>query len=198
MVSSDNSTKERDTLKKTLSDDKLVEELKDRNKLIPEREIFSWRAPARPFKRRDREFWITVLAMVVIGGLIIFVVEGYMPVILIIAVVFLFYILNTVEPEELQYTVTNKGIKIGDKKNRWADMGGRFWFTNKFENKVLIIETYDFPYRLEIMVLNNEIEKLRKTLKQYLIEEEIPASKLDKASDWFSNKLPGNKQSPGQ
>ena len=187
------SPQEKPGLSERLSDKKLLDELRDRNKLAPEKTIHSWRAPARAFKRRDKEFWLTIAVMVTMGGLVIFLVEGFMPVILIIAVVFLFYILNTVEPDELEYAITNKGIKIGDKKIYWGETGGRFWFSDKFENKILVIETANFPFRLELMVLNIEIDNIKKILKQYLIEEEIPPSKIDKAASWFSKKIPGNK-----
>ena len=56
----------------------------------PERELVSWKAAARPFKRRDRRFYVTVFAMAGIAGVVLFAIEGVMPVILIIALAFLF------------------------------------------------------------------------------------------------------------
>src|SRR3989344_1109885 len=88
-------------------------------KRIPEKEIYTWRAASRPFKRRDREFWITIGAIAAIFGLILFLIEGVMPVLLIIALVFLFYILSTVEPETITYAITNMGVKIADRTTPW-------------------------------------------------------------------------------
>ena len=82
----------------------------------PEKDLAVWTAPARPFKRRDREFYITILAMGGIVALILFLVEGFMPVILIISLFFLFYALSTVEPEKIEYKVTTKPF-FGSLKN---------------------------------------------------------------------------------
>ncbi len=38
----------------------------------PEKELLTWTAQARPFKRMNREFWVTVIAMAAIVGLILF------------------------------------------------------------------------------------------------------------------------------
>jgi len=64
----------------------------------PERDLVVWIAPARPFKRRDRQFYVTTFAIAGIVSLILFLAEGLMPVLLIVSLVFLYYVLSTVEP----------------------------------------------------------------------------------------------------
>ena len=54
----------------------------------PERDLVVWTAPARPFKRRDKQFYVTTFAMAGIVSLVLFLAEGIMPVILIISLVF--------------------------------------------------------------------------------------------------------------
>ena len=161
-------------------------------KIIPEKTLLSWTAPARPFKRRDRDFWITVIAIVAISGLILFLVEGFMPVILIISIVFLFYILNTVEPENIEYKITNKGVRVSDKMNGWNTLG-RFWFTKRFNNDLLVLETVSLTGRLELVINLKDKEKIKENLAKYIVEEEASPSGLDKAANWFAKKLPGNK-----
>jgi hypothetical protein len=156
-----------------------------------EKDLFIWTAPARPFKRRDRKFYMTVVVVAIIVGIVLFLFEGFMPVILIISVLFLFYIMNTVEPDNIEYKITNEGIKIAGRKNKWGGLG-RFWFTRRFDSELLIIETSTLPGRLEIVVSSNVKETVRKTLSSYLPEEEIPPAWLDKAANWFSKKLPQN------
>ena len=140
-------------------------------KIEPEKTLFSWTSPARPFKRRDREFWITIAAIVAISGLILFLVEGFMPVILIISIVFLFYILNTVEPENIEYKITNKGIRIADKMNNW-DTLGRFWFTKRFNSDLLVFETTSLTGRLELVINPQDKKKIKENLTKYSVEEE--------------------------
>ncbi len=157
----------------------------------PEKDIFSWKAPGRPFKRRDRDFWITLLAIVAVVSLVLYIIEGIIPVILAISLLFLFYILSTVKPEKIEYRITNRGVKIADKRTDWALMT-RFWFSRRFESELLVFEMVTIPGRLELVINPKDKDGLRKALADYLIEEEAPATSLDKAADWFSKKLPGN------
>lgn len=156
-----------------------------------EKELFVWTAPARPFKRRNREFYVTVIAIAVIVGLILFLTEGFMPVILLIALVFLFYVMNTVEPEAIEYKITDRGIKISGRLTEW-DYITRFWFTRRYDSSLLIIGTRMLPERLEVVINESDKEKLKKEISEYVPEEEIPPSALDKAANWFAKKLPGN------
>src|ERR1035437_3250582 len=75
----------------------------------PERDLVTWIAPSRPFKRRDKQFYTTVFAIAGIVSLVLFLAEGVMPVVLIVAFVFLYYVLSTVPPENVEYKITNKG-----------------------------------------------------------------------------------------
>ena len=160
-------------------------------KIVPKRSLFDWRAPSRPFKRRDREFYVTIVAIAAIVGLVIFIVEGIMPVLLIISVVFLFYVMNTVEPEKIEYRITNKGIEVSGRLTEWERLT-RFWFTKRHNDELLVFEMTTFPSRLEVVVNIPDKEKLRKVIKEYLEEEEAPPSFLDKSSNWFAKRLPNN------
>lgn len=160
--------------------------------IVTEKDLVVWTAPSRPFKRRNRDFYITLLAMAGITCLVLFLIEGWLPVILVISLVFLFYIMATVEPENIEYKITDKGIKIAGTLTTWNQMG-RFWFTKRLDNNLLVIETKSLSGRLEL-VINTEVkDQIKKELGKYLVEEEIPASNIDKAANWVSKKMPGIK-----
>lgn len=165
----------------------------DTNLLAPKIEkeeiLFTWKAPSRPFKRRDREFWVTVIAIAAIGGLILFLIEGVMPVVLIISVIFLFYVLSTVEPEMVEYAITNKGVKIANKTTDWGLLT-RFWFTRRFDSHLLVFEMVVLPGRLELVADEKDQEKLTKVISEYVLNEEAPPLGLDKAANYLANKLP--------
>ncbi|MGD0523484.1 MAG: hypothetical protein ABSA43_02915 [Candidatus Microgenomates bacterium] len=158
---------------------------------IPEKDLLSWIAPARPFKRRGREFYITVISIAAIAGLVIFLAEGMMPVILIISLIFLFYILNTVEPENLEYKLTDQGIKIAGVRTDWQ-FTRRFWFTTRLGTELLVVETAIVPGRLELVIKPEMKEEIKKVMLIYIVEEEAPPSTLDRLSSWFARKLPQN------
>jgi hypothetical protein len=155
----------------------------------PERDLAVWTAPARPFKKRNRTFYITLIAIAGLVGLILFLVEGFMPVVLIIALIFLFYVLSTVEPEKIEYKISNRGIKVADKRTDFNQCI-RFWFTKRFDNELLVVEIITIPGRLELVINPVDKEQIRKSLLVYLPEEQASPSFLDRASDWFAKKLP--------
>ena len=159
--------------------------------ITPEKELFSWKAPARSYRKRDREFWLTVIAIATIFGLILFVAEGIMPVILIISLVFLYHVLSTVEPEEITYRLTNYGVKIGLQRTDWVRML-RFWFTKRSDTELLVFETSFVPGRLELVINPKDKDQLIKVLSKYIPHEEAPPSNLDRAANYLSEKLPGN------
>ena len=157
----------------------------------PERDLVTWTAPA-PFKRRDRQFYVTTFAIAGIVSLVLFLAEGAMPVILIISLVFLYYVLSTVEPESIEYKITNRGIKIAGRLTPWQNLT-RFWFSKRFDNDLLVTETPRVPGRIE-MVIKPEIKgDLKKEISAYIPYEEVSASGLDRVTNWVAAKLPGNK-----
>lgn len=155
---------------------------------VSEKILFSWRAPERPFKKREKAFWVRVIAVASVFGLIFFVAEGTMPVILLISVLFLFYILSTVEPPEVDYSITNLGIKIAGRLTDWSFMY-RFWFSKKLEAEVLVFDTSLFPGRLELVVNPKDKDKIKKLVGKYVLQEEAPTTTLDRVSNWISQKL---------
>ena len=154
----------------------------------PEKDLHSWKAPSRPFKKRGREFWVTVLSIAALLAFVLFLAEGVMPVILIISLVFLFYVLSTVTPEEIEYKITNRGVKVADKTTNW-DFLTRYWFEKKLGSDVLVFESLNFPGRLETVALEKDVPKIKEVLKKYVPEEKPEQTTFDKASDWVSNKL---------
>jgi hypothetical protein len=157
-----------------------------------ERDLVTWTALARPFKRRDRQFYVTTFAIAGIVSLVLFLAEGIMPVILIVSLVFLYYVLSTVQPEDVEYRVTTKGIRIAGKLTEWQYLI-RYWITKRFDNELMIVDTIKLPGRIEF-VINPEVkEKLKKEVSTYIPYEEVPPAALDKVTNWFAAKIPGNK-----
>lgn len=170
-------------------DSKNESTLKENGKNEPEQDLFTWVAPARPFKKRNREFYITTIAIAAVVGFVLFLAEGALPVILIASLVFLFYVMSTVPPDNIEYKITSRGIRFGDKRTDWDKMG-RFWFSRRFDNELLIVELFVLPGRLEMVVNTSDKESIQKEISHYLSHEEIPPSFFDKAALWFSKKLP--------
>lgn len=156
-----------------------------------EKDLLTWSAPSRPFIQKNREFWIRVVIIASIFGFIIFIVEGAMPVILMVSVIFLFYVLSTVRPENIEYKITNLGVKIGGVTNRWEYVR-RFWFSKRGSDQILILDLPSLSGRLEIVLNIKDKDQIRQTLKKYIPEEEALQTNFDKASEWIDSRLSQN------
>lgn len=157
-----------------------------------EKVLFEWEALERPFKERNREFWVSVLSVAGVFSFILLIVEGVMPVILTISILFLFYILSTVKPEKINYAITNKGVKMADNTTD-MELLIRFWFGKRFGSDLLIFHTVNFLGRLELVINGNDKKKIGDVLEKYIPQEEVSSTGLEKAATWFSEKIPGNK-----
>ncbi len=155
----------------------------------PERELVTWVAASRPFKRYGRRFYVTIFSIVGIVSIVLFIAEGIMPVILMVSLIFLFYVLSTVKPEEIEYKVTNKGIKVDGKETPWQEIR-RFSFLSKSGGEVVAFDTINFPGRMEIVVKPEIKDKLKNEISAYVPYETIQPSFLDKLTSWVVKKLP--------
>jgi hypothetical protein len=153
-----------------------------------EKDLFTWSAPSRPFIQKNREFWVRVVAISSIFGFIIFIVEGAMPVILMISVIFLFYVLSTVKPENIEYKITNLGVKIGGVTNHW-EYARRFWFSKRGNDQILVLDVPSLSGRLELVFNAKDKDQIRQALKKYIPEETALQTTYDKASEWVDSKL---------
>ena len=158
----------------------------------PERELVSWTAPARPFKRRDRQFYVTTFSIAGIVGLILFLAEGLMPVLLIVSLVFLYYVLSTVQPEDIEYKITTGGVRVGGTLTEWRNFK-RFWFGKRFDSELVFFEMFVLPGRLELVIRDDLKDELKREILKYIPYEEAPASGFDKIAGWVAARLPGNK-----
>lgn len=153
-----------------------------------EKVLFSWTASARPFKRQSREFYVTALSIAVLFGLILFLIDGIMPVLLIVAFCFLFYVLHNVEPERAEYKITTFGVRVADRLTIWDDIL-RFWFSERMGSSVLVLETAGLIGRFELVIDKKDKDTVEKHLKKYVIHEESTPNILDKSANWVSGKL---------
>lgn len=158
-----------------------------------EKTLFEWKAPSRPFHPRDRQFWTTTITLAFIFGALLYIIEGLMPVFVVIAFLFLYYVLTNVKPNEIEYKITNYGIRYADKLTEWPLMI-RFWFAQRGDSYLLVVDTVNLPGRLELMIDPSHQTSIKKVMEDYLPEEEASPSGMERAADWLSRKLPESKK----
>jgi hypothetical protein len=157
----------------------------------PLKGLLEWRASVRPFRARSRDFWTTVLAVVILLSIILVFLKEFLLIAVMIAFVFVFYIFSTVPPGEVEHRITTRGVITGGRSYNFDDLG-LFYFTEKWGERILNIErTLGLGGRL-MMLLGREMteEKIRGVLKNYLVEETPEPTYLDKVTKWLGDRFP--------
>ncbi len=155
-----------------------------------EKELLKWVGPSRPFHTQSRQFFSTVGVIVVLVGLILILASEWMLIIMMVAGVFAYYIWSTVPPEEVEYTITNKGIRAHSKLYKWSELQ-QWWIEEKWGNKLLSLEQVaGWPKRVYLVLKNINLNELSEILNQYLILEKPELTSMDKFSHWIEEKFP--------
>ena len=107
-----------------------------------------------------------------------------------IALMFVVYIMSTIEPRKVEHKITNQGIVTGNRRYRWVELG-RFWFTEKWGEKILHIENpFSMPRQLLMLLGGTKEEQIKKILSDYLPFEEPEKTWVDNANEWLSRRVP--------
>lgn len=157
--------------------------------------LLEWEALARPFKARSREYFSTILAIAFLLIVIAFFLKEWFLIMVIVALVFVHYIMSTVKPEKISHQITNKGVMTGGKTYLWPELF-RFWFTGNGGEEVLHLQKSDrFPSVLLLLLGEADKKQIQKILSDYLTFEEPEETWIDKATTWLSEKIPLEKTS---
>lgn len=152
--------------------------------------MFEWEAFDRPFKALNKETFSTVLAGVFLLGVILFFIDGPIPVIMLASFVFLWYVLGTVKPGKTVHRVWTWGIETSGKMYVWELMR-RFWIEGKGDNRMVVIELLQlWPRHLRLVIDSDKTEaELREILLELLVEDEPKPNWVDKGAKWLEKRI---------
>ncbi len=154
------------------------------------RTLYTWRALTRNFKRHDKEFYSTIIAVAILFSIVFFFIKEIFLIIVIWAGVFLVYALSNMPPEEVEHKITTQGITTMNHSYLWDDLGP-FWFMESGGEKVLKVSSRGNIFGQMVLLLGNGDEaKIRDTLAKYLPYWEVPEKTFsDKVSEWLVQKF---------
>ncbi len=159
-------------------------------KPIPEQTIVEWKAKSRPFKKKEKKFFSTILIISLLVSLILFFAGQVLPVAVVIASVFLIYVLSVIPPDKITYKITSYGLRIESQLYYWEELG-RFWLEKKYDDELLKIETIRFPGRLTLVLAEDiKPEALKELLSDVLINQKPKPTTYEKAANWLQEKIP--------
>lgn len=154
----------------------------------------NWTAPSRLFKKRDKEYFTNIGAIVFLLIVILVFAREFLLIAAVVSVVFLIYVLSTVPPEDVEHAITNLGIDSAGHFYRWEELG-EFWFEEQWGQNMLVI-TPKLGSRIIILLGVTHKEKIRELIAEYIPFREKPEkSWVDNAASWLSNKVPLEKSS---
>ena len=120
--------------------------------------IVSWKSPERIFKARSKKYFTKVALYGLVFILAAIAFGEFFLVGVIIALIFVVYVLATSAPEVIEHRITNMGITSGGRAFLWEELDS-FWFDRRGDDRLLMVQTnMHFPTRL-IMLLTTVSER---------------------------------------
>jgi hypothetical protein len=156
---------------------------------VQEKKIFTWTAPSRPFKNHNRQYYTTIGTIILLLSLILFFAGQVLPIAVVIAVGFLAYVLSTVPPQDISNQITSFGVRVEEEIYYWEEIG-RFWYTEKYKQRILNLEVGRFPFRLSLLLGKADEKEITEILSEILIKEKPPATYFERAASWLQEKIP--------
>lgn len=158
-------------------------------------EVFmSWTSPSRLFKKRDREFFVNILAIVFLLSVILVFVREFVLIATVLSIVFLIYVLSTVPPEDVKHRITNLGVESAGHFYRWEECAD-FWFEEQWGQQMMVLRFFMTP-RITILLGGQNKEKIREYVAKFIpFREEPDRSWVDNAARWITEKIPLEKTS---
>lgn len=149
----------------------------------------SWSSPSRLFKKRDKEYFTNIGAIVFLLIVILIFAREFVLIAAVVSIVFLIYVLSTVPPEDVEHRITNLGIESAGHFYRW-DTLAEFWFEEQWSQHLLIIRPV-LGVRIIILLGAQEKTKIREVIAKHIPYREQPEKTwVDNASTWLSKKIP--------
>ncbi len=158
-------------------------------KPIPEKVVYGWVAPSRPFKQRTRKFYSTMVTIILLLSLILFFAGQVVPIAVILSAAFLTYILSTFPPQNVTNQITTYGIRQEKNLYYWEELG-RFWFDDKYGTTLVQFEVARFPNRLTLLVSSDDKDLLREILSEVLLHQKPEPTLYERAAAWLQKNLP--------
>ena len=155
-----------------------------------QKEVYlSWSSPSRLFKRRDREYFTNVGAIVFLLIIILVFAREFLLIAAVVSIVFLIYVLSTVPPENVEHRITNLGIESAGHFYRWEQLG-EFWFEEQWGQTMLVLRLFVQP-RLMILLGDQKKDKFREFVAAHIpFREEPDRNWVDNAARWITEKIP--------
>lgn len=155
-----------------------------------EKTLMEWTAAERAFQKKDRNWWITAISILVLVSVILIFIKEFYLIIALGSLLFMYYVLSTVPPREVRYKITNRGVYMGESSHYW-DILEKFWFSSSLSSEMMNFGTVlRFPRSVTLVINPEDKEKLKELVVKKIPLIENSPNFVDKLSKWFAEHLP--------
>lgn len=154
-----------------------------------EEELLVWTSPSRLFKKRDKEYFTNIVAIVFLFCVIFVFAREFALMAAAISILFLVYVLATVPPEDIKHRLTSMGIESATHYYRWEEFAD-FWFEEQWGQVMLVLRPLVGP-RMIILLGSEPKAKVKTIVAEFIpFREEPVKSWVDNAATWITEKIP--------
>jgi hypothetical protein len=153
--------------------------------------LLSWSAPGRPYKKRGKQYFISLVLIMLLVDVIFFLFSEYLLMAVAASIVFLMYALAAVPPHPYHYKISTEGFTIEDHFYLWFELYD-FYFRKQHDQDVLVIRTKAFfPGELSITLGSIHKDQIKDILLPFLpYREVIHETFIEKSGNWLSHTFP--------
>lgn len=156
---------------------------------LSEKIIFEWESFERPHKVWTKEFYSSVVVIAFLVSVILFFIEGVMPVFVVWALVFMMWAMNRTEPLITKNTMTSWGIRSANKLYDFQRMTN-FWIETKWGTRLLRINLADSPWHVVVVISEKNEDKIKEEMSKFVVYREPEVTGMDRFVKWLGEKIP--------
>lgn len=152
--------------------------------------LFEWEAPARIYKKRGKEYFSTIAAIVFLLTVILLILREFLLIGVVFTLAFFAYVLAAVEPPKIKNQLTKKGVRVFKSFFRWEELND-YWMEFRYGYAIVhITMPMRVPGRVILLVDKEQADKVVEVLSDKLVYQETPPKNwIDRAADWLSHKI---------
>ncbi len=163
-----------------------------------EKILYEWDAPERSYQKKDKDFWITAIALLILVSVILFFVKEFLLIVALISILFLYYVLSTVPPQMIHMKISNKAVYFGEVRYLLGDLENFCFKKNLSSEQILFGTMLRFPRQIAMVIDETDKETIKSIVEKRIPYVENPPAFIDKLTKWFADRLPLDKNNKSQ
>ena len=159
--------------------------------------LLSWQGPGRPFEKKSKTYFASGLLIALLIEIILFLFSQYMLMLVVVAFIFMAFVLASIPPRDFRYKISTEGITVEDHFYLWQELYD-FYFKKMHGVNVLHVRTHFLiPGELTITLGDISPEHVKKIMLPYLpYREYVQPTFMEKSGDWLSKNFPLDTKPP--